>query len=91
YLITPANYVISGIRVLTEQASSSADEAREVVAADAHRGPQEQGRRPRALVLVVGETVRAANWGLSGYERQTTPELAARDVINFSDVTSCGT
>ncbi|MFX6036153.1 phosphoethanolamine transferase domain-containing protein, partial [Acinetobacter baumannii] len=54
YLITPANYVISGIRVLTEQASSSADEAREVVAADAHRGPQEQGRRPRALVLVVG-------------------------------------
>ncbi|WP_301338403.1 sulfatase-like hydrolase/transferase, partial [Salmonella enterica] len=41
--------------------------------------------------MVVGETVRAANWGLSGYERQTTPELAARDVINFSDVTSCGT
>ncbi|MCP2789051.1 hypothetical protein NK899_23990, partial [Salmonella enterica subsp. enterica serovar Typhimurium] len=28
---------------------------------------------------------------MSGYERQTTPELAARDVINFSDVTSCGT
>jgi lipid A ethanolaminephosphotransferase len=42
-------------------------------------------------VLVVGETARAANWGLSGYARQTTPQLAALPVINFSDVSSCGT
>jgi lipid A ethanolaminephosphotransferase len=43
------------------------------------------------VVLVVGETARAANWGLNGYARQTTPELAALDVINFPEVTSCGT
>jgi lipid A ethanolaminephosphotransferase len=43
------------------------------------------------MVLVVGETARAANWGLNGYARQTTPELAQLPVINFPDVTSCGT
>ena len=41
--------------------------------------------------MVVGETARAANWGLNGYARQTTPQLAQRDVINFPDVTACGT
>jgi lipid A ethanolaminephosphotransferase len=30
------------------------------------------------VVLVVGETARSANWGLSGYARQTTPQLAER-------------
>ncbi|MBL8325605.1 MAG: sulfatase-like hydrolase/transferase [Rubrivivax sp.] len=47
--------------------------------------------RPRVVVLVVGETARSANWGLSGYARPTTPELAALPVINFTGVTSCGT
>ena len=41
--------------------------------------------------MVVGETARAANWGLSGYTRDTTPELARRQVLNWSNVTSCGT
>ena len=31
------------------------------------------------MVMVLGETARAANWGLSGYARQTTPELAAEE------------
>jgi lipid A ethanolaminephosphotransferase len=43
------------------------------------------------VVLVVGETARAANWGLNGYARNTTPELAGLPVLNFKDVTSCGT
>ncbi len=47
--------------------------------------------KPLLVVLVVGETVRAGNWGLNGYARNTTPELARRGVINFSNVTSCGT
>jgi lipid A ethanolaminephosphotransferase len=38
----------------------------------------------------VGETVRAQNWGLNGYERQTTPQLRDIGPINFTDVTSCG-
>ena len=42
-------------------------------------------------MFVVGETARAANWGLNGYARQTTPGLAERGVINFAEVHSCGT
>jgi lipid A ethanolaminephosphotransferase len=44
------------------------------------------------FVIVVGETARAADWGLNpGVSRNTTPELATRDVINFPQVSSCGT
>ncbi|MES1924756.1 phosphoethanolamine--lipid A transferase [Salinisphaera sp. T31B1] len=47
--------------------------------------------RRKILIVVVGETTRAANWGLNGYERDTTPELAVRGVLNFGDAHSCGT
>jgi len=51
-------------------------------------GPQ----KPRVFVLVVGETVRAANFSLMGsYTRVTTPELARLDIVAFRNVTSCGT
>ena len=43
------------------------------------------------MVIVAGETGRAQNWSLSGYERDTNPELAKREIIYFTDVTSCGT
>lgn len=47
--------------------------------------------RPLLVVIVVGETARAANWGLSGYARDTTPSLRRHNVLNFTDVTACGT
>ena len=47
--------------------------------------------KPRVTLLVVGETARAANFSLNGYVRETNPELAKRDVINFPQATSCGT
>jgi lipid A ethanolaminephosphotransferase len=47
--------------------------------------------RPPLLVLVVGETARADHFALNGYPRDTTPELAARGVLSFRRVRSCGT
>ena len=48
--------------------------------------------RPMVLVLVVGETARAANFSLDGYARVTNPQLAAvPGLVNFPDVTACGT
>lgn len=47
--------------------------------------------KPTLLVLVVGETARAANFSLNGYPRPTNPELARQDVLSYSDVSSCGT
>ncbi len=47
------------------------------------------------LVLVVGETLRAANVGLGGYARDTSPRLTplrqSGEVVYFDQVTSCGT
>ncbi len=90
-LVAPHNYLVSLGRVLSDKART-AGRVRETVGADAHaHASPAPGARPTTLVLVVGETVRAANWGLDGYRRQTTPELARRGVVNFADVTSCGT
>jgi lipid A ethanolaminephosphotransferase len=47
--------------------------------------------KPPLLVLVVGETARADHFALNGYPRDTTPELAARGVLSFRNVWSCGT
>jgi lipid A ethanolaminephosphotransferase len=91
HLAAPANFVwASGAVALTQ--IRGATKPRQPIGLDAAPGPLWSARsRPLVVVLVVGETARAANWGLSGYARQTTPELARLPVINFSDVTSCGT
>ncbi|HSG62840.1 MAG TPA: sulfatase-like hydrolase/transferase, partial [Pseudomonadales bacterium] len=51
-----------------------------------------RGEKPRLMVVIVGETLRADHIGLNGYHRQTTPLLAVReDVYSFKDVSACGT
>ena len=48
-------------------------------------------RKPVVTVLIAGETGRAMNFALNGYGRDTNPKLKALDIVNFSNVTSCGT
>ncbi|RKG46336.1 phosphoethanolamine--lipid A transferase [Acinetobacter cumulans] len=50
-----------------------------------------QAKKPKLMVLVVGETARAESFSLNGYAKNTNPELSKLDVINFSQVSSCGT
>ena len=93
YLVTPANVLWSSASVLAGDLRGAA-RPREPIGLDAAPGPRLAARtRPLVVVMVVGETVRAANWGLSGYARPTTPELARLGpaVISFPRVTSCGT
>jgi lipid A ethanolaminephosphotransferase len=91
YLVTPANYVMSLSRVLFATPPGPAKPL-QAIGEDARESPRATGTRPRLLVFVLGETARAQNWGLDGYLRRTTPQLAAmHDVINFPDVESCGT
>ena len=89
YLVTPANVLVSLAKVVSEDPPGRTH-TRLPIGEDAVQSPAATMRRPRLLVLVVGETARAANWGLNGYARQTTPELAARGVLNFPHVTACG-
>lgn len=91
YLATPANLLYSLPRAMLGARQAAVTE-RLPIAEDAAPGAHLAARtKPVVLLMVLGETARAANWGLSGYARQTTPELAAAGVINFADVTSCGT
>lgn len=91
YLITPSNYLYSLTRVLSND-SKQADKPQIPINMDAKLGEGwSKRKKPLLFVMMVGETTRAANWGLNGYAHQTTPELSKLDVINFTDVSSCGT
>ncbi len=62
------------------------------ISGDAVLGASYAGRqKPPLLVLVVGETARGDHFSLNGYSRDTNPALAARDVVSFRHVRSCGT
>lgn len=89
YQITPVNVVYSTIS--TFAADESPDAKRMRLVTDPAPKAAIQVRRPTLFVFVVGETARAANWGLNGYARDTTPELSKIKLINFPKVTSCGT
>jgi lipid A ethanolaminephosphotransferase len=88
HLIAPGNWMVALGKALRER--RGADAPRQVIATDA-RIERPAGSRPRLVVVVVGETVNAAHWGLNGYARQTTPRLAALDGVNYPDVEACGT
>ncbi|EAK1780670.1 phosphoethanolamine transferase [Campylobacter upsaliensis] len=52
---------------------------------------RENNTTKRNLVLVIGETARAANYSLGGYKNQTNLATPHEGVIYFDKVSSCGT
>jgi len=91
FLLTPTNFIQATHGYLRNKWAT------EIVVAplgrDAVRGSAWEGQHRRTLtVIVVGETARAANFSLNGYQRLTNPLLARQDgLFNFSQVSSCGT
>ena len=47
--------------------------------------------KPPLILLVLGETARMGNFGLNGYDRNTTPELSKENTVSLRGVMSCGT
>ncbi|MFT4198764.1 MAG: sulfatase-like hydrolase/transferase, partial [Pseudoxanthomonas sp.] len=92
YQVAPADWITSLARVLASD-DSHPSKQKTAIGLDARQagGPLASGRRPRLLVIVLGETARAADWGLDGYARDTSPELRRIGVLNFPQATSCGT
>ncbi len=52
---------------------------------------QTQSGRKKVVILVIGETARADHFSLNGYAHETNPMLKQKDIINFSNMYSCGT
>lgn len=87
-LITPVNCISAGVSLIKSQWKDK-DIVVQAIGLDARQ--KAHSGKPRFVVLVVGETARAGNWGLNGYARQTTPVLEELGVVNFPDVRACGT
>ena len=49
------------------------------------------GARKNLTIVVLGETSRAENFSLGGYDRETNPRLKQDDGVYFPKTTSCGT
>ncbi len=87
HTVAPLNIVAAAVAHAHVQ--RTANIVREARGTDAHQAYALE--KPRLVVMLVGETTRAQNWGLNGYTRETTPRLRELDVVNFPDVSSCGT
>lgn len=95
YMINPFNSVYAVTRLFVGQAAQ-ASQPLQVIGDDAQAvAPAAAEGDAPLMVLILGETARAANFGLGGYARDTTPQLrqlqAQGDLAYFSNVKSCGT
>lgn len=89
FMLTPTNIINSTYGYLKQRYKQlpqieTANDVRRVA------NPSIAGK-PLALVLVIGETARAADFSLNGHDRLTNPLLATKNVIYFSNVKACGT
>ncbi|MBC3365651.1 phosphoethanolamine--lipid A transferase [Pseudomonas sp. SWRI154] len=91
-MVVPSNYIGASIGYLREQVAS-AKQPFIALGEDASRNPTWQTHGRKSLtVLVVGESARAENFGILGYNRDTTPKLDKEaGLIAFTNVHSCGT
>ncbi|MBV4464005.1 phosphoethanolamine--lipid A transferase [Pseudomonas sp. SWRI79] len=91
-MVVPSNYIGASLGYLREQVVS-ARQPFVKLGEDAKKNPVWQTHGRKSLtVLVVGESARAENFGILGYDRDTTPQLDKETgLIAFTDVHSCGT
>ncbi len=52
---------------------------------------QLEKKKRKVMIMVVGEAVRADHFALNGYIKETNPLMRQEAIVNFSDVSSCGT
>jgi lipid A ethanolaminephosphotransferase len=91
-MIVPSNYIGASVGYMREQVVSARQPFLKI-GEDAQKNPAWQTHARKSLtVLVVGESARAENFGILGYDRDTTPKLSKEaGLIAFTDVHSCGT
>ncbi|MBK5011008.1 phosphoethanolamine--lipid A transferase [Pseudomonas sp. S60] len=91
-MLTPSNIVGASMTYVSERVST-ASRPFQLYGEDASRDAAWHSHQRKSLtVLVVGESARADHFGVLGYDRDTTPNLAKEQgLLAFSDVHSCGT
>lgn len=90
FQLVPSNYV-NAVYGFLKKSDNSPPSRLLTIAPDATRIPSQGAQKPLVLILVVGETARAASFSLAGYARDTNAALANTDINYFKNVTACGT
>lgn len=90
-MLVPSNTVAGVVKVVNNRIDANRPFIE--IGTDAKKGDFILHQPKKTLViLVVGETARAENFSLGGYQRATNPRLNARkDIVYFENVSSCGT
>ncbi len=91
YTITPGNVLYSTARAVTTDLQDATRVVEPLLPIQMNSVATAPGRKPRLLVVMVGETARSMNFSMNGYDRDTNPELSKLPIINFPQTTSCGT
>ncbi|TQI80394.1 lipid A ethanolaminephosphotransferase [Serratia fonticola] len=90
-MLTPSNFV-AGTLKFVEHHYFSHNLPLVKIGEDAHPGAVISHQPKKTLViLVVGETARAENFSLGGYQRETNPRLQQENIVYFKHASSCGT
>ena len=95
YMINPLNSLYASAHLVVGQAAQATQPLLPLGEDAQLRHPPASEKDAPLVILVLGETARAANFGLSGYARETTPALrqlqTQGQLVYFQDVSSCGT
>lgn len=91
YSLIPVNYIGAVISLSKEYYRAHRQFVH--IGQDAVYTPYWENGKQNLLIFVVGETARAQNFSLNGYERPTNAPLEpyAEQLINYPHATACGT
>ena len=89
-MIIPTHFAHSMYKYLHDTYFTT-PEPYQLLGEDAHLSSSAPAERKQVMVLMIGETARAANFQLGGYERDTNAFTTPLGVTYFADVSACGT
>lgn len=89
-LVNPSNYLAASYAYGKQLVQSN--QPFKNIGLDAKQALAQPGEKPKLVIFVLGETARAQNFSLFGYNRQTNPMLEKEDrLLSFIQTSSCGT
>lgn len=92
HFINPTNYIYASNRLIKQRFAIKENLVVQKIGEDAVLSNAAMQRpKKQLMVFVVGETARADHFSLNGYARETNPELSRLNILNYTQVHSCGT
>jgi len=87
---TNPTYWIYSIGKYTADTFASVDGEMQAIGQDAVVVKDENSKR-KIIIMVVGEAARADRFSLNGYAKETNPLLKNENIVNYTNIHSCGT